>query len=501
MMSFPLSRLNRWWADLPLRWKGATVLLIPVTALVCGFASVYLVGLKENDAETWLAHTAAVRYHVQEVLTPVVDAETAVRGFVISRNPHFLDLYRASLAAFPRRTRELTNLVADNPAQSARANEINALAQKRLDLITAVVGAAKDNEQAGISEREMQSIAGEEQVMDQLRPKIAAMDDEELRFQEIRNRALQSDRELSANVIGLSAIVGVLGGVAGMILFSRGIVRRVEQIQINAERLAKEWPLEPVAERRDEIGELGRRLLDASNLLRRKQQALRESESRLQAVLDNAPSVMYVKDLNGKFILVNRAFALLLERSTEEIIGKIGRDIYPPEEATTFEANDRAALEAGRPVQSEETLRREDGTHTFISSKFPLVDSNGRAYALGGISTDITERARDSAALAVAKAEAEHASQAKTEFLSRMSHELRTPLHAILGFAQLLQKKVKPKGDCDCVEHILRSGYHLLSLVNKLLDISRIETGELRDVINSMEVEQVLEPELREHAR
>jgi len=297
-------------------------------------------------------------------------------------------------------------------------------------------------------------------------------------------------------VIGLSAIIGVLGGVAGMVLFSRGIVRRVKHIQINAERLAKESPLEAIAERRDEIGELGRRLLDASNLLRMKQQALRESESRLQAVLDNAPSVMYVKDLNGRFVLVNRAFASLLERPAEEILGKTGHDIYSPENADVFAANDRAALEAGHPVQSEETLQREDGTHTFISSKFPLLDSNGKPHALGGISTDITERARNSAALAVAKADAERASQAKSEFLSRMSHELRTPLHAILGFAQLLQKDVKPKGDCECVEHILRSGYRLLTLVNKLLDIPRIEAGEVGHAIDSMDVEEVLQPEL-----
>jgi len=494
-MNFILSRVNRWWADLPLRWKGATVLLIPVTALICGFASVYLVGLKADDAETQVAQIAAVRYHVRSVFTSILDAETSVRGFVISRDAHFLDRYKVALQNFPRSIRELTNLAANNSQRSARVNEIKTLAHARLDLLSAVVSQVAVNDDAKSRDRESQLIVIGERLMAELRPKITAMDDEEAQLQEIRSRALQSDRELSTNVIGLSAIIGVLGGVAGMVLFSHGIVRRVKHIQINAERLAKESPVEAIAERRDEIGELGRRLLEASNLLRRKQQALRESESRLQAVLDNAPSVMYVKDLDGKFVLVNRAFASLLERPAEEILGKTGHDIYPPENADAFAANDRAALEAGRPVQSEETLQREDGTHTFISSKFPLLDSNGKPRALGGISTDITERARNSAALALAKAEAERASQAKSEFLSRMSHELRTPLHAILGFAQLLQKEVKPKGDCECVEHILRSGYRLLTLVNKLLDIPRIEAGEVGNAIDSMDVEEVLQPE------
>jgi len=493
MKRFFLSRGIQWWGDLPLGWKGATVLLIPVTALICGFASVYLVGVKENEAEMWLAHSAAVRYHIQEVLTPVVDAESAVRGFVISHNPRFLALYHASLEAFPRRTRELTNLVANSRAQSDRANEIKTLAQKRLNLIAAVVGAATQNDQASIRERELQSITQEEEVMDKLRPNIAAMDDEELRLQEARNHVLQFDRELCNNVIRLSTIVGVLGGVAGMFLFSKGIERRIRKIQTNAERLAKEAPLEPMFDRRDEIGQLGRRLTEASKLLSDKREALRESESRLQAVLDNAPSVMYVKDLNGRFILVNRALASLLDRSTEEIIGKTGREIYPMKEAKIFEANDRFALEAGHPVQVEEVLQRKDGTHTFISSKFALLDSNGKAYALGGISTDVTERARNAAALSSAKAEAERANHAKSEFLSRMSHEFRTPLHAILGFAQIL-KKEEAANDRDCVDHILRDGYHLLRLVNKLLDITRIETGDFRASIDSMDVEEVLEP-------
>jgi len=488
-----LARANHCWGDMPLRWKGATVLLIPVVALICGFSSVYLVGLKENEAETWLTHTAAVRYHIRVLLTAVVDAETAVRGFVISRDPHFLDLYQSSRQVLPRSIRDLSNLVADSPTQQARAIEIKKLAEDRLDLLATVLDEAKTDDDSAIRQRELQFITKEKALMDELRPKIAAMDEDETRLQEIRNRALQTDRHLSTKVIGLSALVGVLGGLAGMVLFSHGIVRRVREIQENAERLAKEIPLEPLANRRDEIGKLGQRLLEASNLLRKKQQALRESESRLQAVLDNAPSVMYVKDLTGKFVLVNRALAALLNRSTEEIIGKTGAEIYHLDEAEVFEANDRAALEAGHPIQSEEVLQCQDGTHTFISSKFPLVDSRGQVYALGGISTDISERARSAAAITSAKAEAERASQAKSEFLSRMSHELRTPLHAILGFAQLLQKEKKPKAQIESVEYILRSGYHLLKLVNKVLDISRIESGDFS------EIDELLEPEQMAH--
>ena len=488
-----LSRVNHWWGDLPLRWKGVTVLLIPVTALICGFTSVYLVGVKENAAETWVYHTGAVRYHIRGLLTAVLDAETGVRGFIISRDPQFLDLYDNSLKTFPRNLRELTNLVADNPSQTARLTEIRALAEERLDLLSKVISDAKNSDETPRNARELQFIGRGKKLMDELRPKLVAMEQEETGLEDIRNRELQKDRELSARVIGLSAIVGVLGGIAGMALFSHGIVRRTKAIQLDAERLAKELPLDAASDRRDEIGKLGRRLREASDLLGDKKQALRESESRLQAVLDNAPSVMYVKDLDGKFILVNRAFATLLERPKEEIVGKTGYDIYPAHEAEIFEANDRAALEAGQPVQSEETLKCKDGLHTFISSKFPLIDATGKAYALGGISTDISERARNAAALASAKAEAERASDAKSEFLSRMSHELRTPLNAILGFAQLLELRAKTAGDCECVDQILTAGRHLLGLINEVLDISRIESGGLSISNEAVELGEVVE--------
>lgn len=87
--------------------------------------------------------------------------------------------------------------------------------------------------------------------------------------------------------------------------------------------------------------------------------------------------------------------------------------------------------------------------------------------------------ARAEEAVLAAKADAERANLAKSEFLSRMSHELRTPLNAILGFAQILQLEGLSDRQADCVSHILRGGKHLLSMINEVLDISRIETGNL----------------------
>src|SRR5690606_14574401 len=104
-----------------------------------------------------------------------------------------------------------------------------------------------------------------------------------------------------------------------------------------------------------------------------------------------------------------------------------------------------------------------------------LRDADGVPREVVGVLTDLSEHRR----LEGAKEAAEAASRAKSEFLSRMSHELRTPLNSVLGFGQLLQLDVKTEEQRESVEQILRAGQHLLALIDEVLDIARIESGQM----------------------
>jgi PAS domain S-box-containing protein len=203
---------------------------------------------------------------------------------------------------------------------------------------------------------------------------------------------------------------------------------------------------------------------------------LSETVGRLEDIMDNSAALIYVKDTEGRYTLVNQHFERRFGVRREDFIGRTDREVFPLDVAIVYEGHDREVMRTGRALEVEEPATGiEDGS--WLSVKFTLLDPDGRPYALGGISTDITDRKRAEAAARDAREEAERANDAKSEFLSRMSHELRTPLNAILGFGQLLELERLEAEARASVERILRAGHHLLELINEVLDITRIEAG------------------------
>ena len=126
---------------------------------------------------------------------------------------------------------------------------------------------------------------------------------------------------------------------------------------------------------------------------KRAEQALRESQQLLQTIIDNALAVIYVKDLQGRYLLVNSRFTELFHLSKADALGKTDYDVFSKEEADAFRSIDERVIALGHALTEEETAAHDDGPHTYVSVKCPLLDNNGKPYAIFGISTDITERA------------------------------------------------------------------------------------------------------------
>ncbi|MCC2641169.1 MAG: putative Hybrid sensor histidine kinase, partial [Nitrospira sp.] len=122
--------------------------------------------------------------------------------------------------------------------------------------------------------------------------------------------------------------------------------------------------------------------------------AFRESEERFRTIMDNSPALIFIKDMEGRYLQINRRCETIFHLSNKEVLGKTDDDLFPPEQAAPFRANDQKVLDTGTPMEFEETALYDDGLHTNLVVKFPLFNSQGQCYALCGIATDITDRKR-----------------------------------------------------------------------------------------------------------
>ncbi|WP_406696294.1 HD domain-containing phosphohydrolase [Singulisphaera sp. Ch08] len=137
---------------------------------------------------------------------------------------------------------------------------------------------------------------------------------------------------------------------------------------------------------------------------KRMEEALGRSESRLQAVLDHVQAAIFLKDVDGRYLLVNRYFVKQFGVTEEQVVGKTDYDFLPEDVADTFRANDRRALDAGEPVEVDEVAPYVDKPHTSIVIKVPLLGADQKPIAVCGIATDITDRKKAEAALSESEA-------------------------------------------------------------------------------------------------
>jgi len=192
--------------------------------------------------------------------------------------------------------------------------------------------------------------------------------------------------------------------------------------------------------------------LRASNQqLAASEQELRESQHLLDATINNSPAVIYVKNLAGCYLLVNKTYQEILGMSREEMLGKTDEALFPKDVAEKFRANDERAVESDLPVEFEEVALHANGElHTYLSTKFSLRDSDGLPYAVCGISTDITERKQLEEQERKHHAQVVHFSRLTVagELASGMAHELNQPLTAITTYAQACRRMID-SGDAD----------------------------------------------------
>ncbi|MBM3518286.1 MAG: PAS domain S-box protein [Alphaproteobacteria bacterium] len=265
-------------------------------------------------------------------------------------------------------------------------------------------------------------------------------------------------------------------------LMAHGTVRDHARQYVRKDREVRDMLVSAIATR-DERGEAASFLsaLVEVTELRRMNAALAESEARYRHLVEFSPEAIFVS-VEGRLVFANRGAAQLLgAKHQAEILGREAKEFVPPESFEDYTESRRRVL-AGKPQHVAKLRRRRlDGSEFYAEGAGAPVTYGGQP-AIQSILRDTTARRAAEIELRRAKEAAEAADRAKSDFLANMSHELRTPLNAIIGFAQVMGDQLLgplPAAYAQYAADIEESGNRLLSVINDILDISKITAGRL----------------------
>jgi PAS domain S-box-containing protein len=225
---------------------------------------------------------------------------------------------------------------------------------------------------------------------------------------------------------------------------------------------------------------------------------MRESESRFRAVAHSAPDAIVLADEKGRVIFWNQSAQKMFGYQPLEIVGQPLNTLVPMPDRKNgneyFETLKQGSAAGSIRDTREMRGRRNDGSEFSTEISIASWVSDDQLYFIGMI-RDISNREMAEEQMRDAREAADRANQAKSEFLSSMSHELRTPMNSILGFGQLLQTNPEEpltETQAQCVNQVLNAGRHLLGLINEVLDLAKIESGQLTVSLETVHTARVV---------
>jgi PAS domain S-box-containing protein len=225
------------------------------------------------------------------------------------------------------------------------------------------------------------------------------------------------------------------------------------------------------------------RLLGLSDTLARPHADLGRARAQLKTVLDATGAVVYLRDADGRFAFVNRAFEQLFGVSEARVLGKTAHELSTGLDATTLQREDARVRAEQIPIESEKAYARADGSHTYRTLDIPLVDPAQGVYAVCSVATDVTREKRAGEALALAKEATEAANRQLESFSQSLADELLAPLRSIDAFTLALLEDCGGALDAQSKSHlsnVRQSAQRMATLIDALQSLSKLARGELR---------------------
>ena len=218
----------------------------------------------------------------------------------------------------------------------------------------------------------------------------------------------------------------------------------------------------------------------------------------IDLLLEYSLDLVYIHDLTGRFLDANDLTLETLGYERHEIRKIKFRNLIDGESLNTAFLILKELIETGKQSErSEYKLKNRSGKDIYLNTYAIPLKKDGKLFAILGIARDVTEQRKAEEAQKILVDRILKSSQFKSDFMASMSHELRTPLNAILGFTELLSDKAYgelSESQLDYLNDISSSSTHLLSIVNGILDISKIEAGELKLNLTTFKLREVIVP-------
>jgi PAS domain S-box-containing protein len=416
-------------------------------------------------------HTFIILISAADLLSSLKDAETSQRGYLLTGEESFLQPYLAVRNHIDDQLNEL-RLLSLISAAHQHLEAMSPLIDAKLAELSHTIELRRNRDMATalIVVRTGQG----KQLMDSIRVEMSS-------FIKLEEDALnQHEEKFQSNMRLLFAFIVIISlfTLLFTLAFAYFIYRETQQRLEKAALRETQHLLE---------------MKEASNQqLQQANATLQISEEKLAVTLNSIGDAVIATDAEGRVTLINPLAAQLtgwtelsaISRTVDEIFNIINKDTRLP---ATIPVKNTLALGTIHGLANHTVLIARDGSESDIAdSCAPIRDRDGQVIGAVLVFRDVTgEYAAQQVLkekhveLGLAKSVAEKANLAKSEFLSSMSHELRSPLNAILGFAQLMESDIPPPSpiQMESIGLILQSGWHLLTLINEVLDLAKVESG------------------------
>jgi len=400
-----------------------------------GFAS-YKSGQHYANSSELIDHTHRVIESLDNVLVCMSEAESGIRGYVITNEEVFLKPFYQSIQQRRQSLATLKGLVADNPLQTKRLQRLDSLTAAKTNRLVAYIATSRREGLKAAIEISKSGIG--RQLMNEISILVRDMQDEESNLLLGRTQQLRNNASLS----GLVNFIGTLGALCLLIAIYFLLMSEIRRRNRAEEEMTK-------------------------------------TNAFLNAILENIPNMIFVKDaVDLRFVRFNKAGEDLLGMPREELIGKNDYDLFPESQAAFFTAKDREVLNKQLPqnIEEEPIQTRLKGERWLHTKKILLLNEQRQPAYLLGISEDITELKKHQDAITQLNRELE-------AFSYSVSHDLRAPLNAINSIATIFEDQYAEKLDAEGIRMLgllRKTSQRMSALIQDLLAFARLGKQEVQ---------------------